>query len=144
MTKKDIQLAIAAVNKYADIKALYIRDGHHCIIGGMALEAGVPLAHIQAVNNVQIHSAKNELIMEVSVFLQEMRWKIYGKYGLECQHLHYLQDINDSHDDVDMRRKCLISYLEGLVTDPEEPEEPVMQQEQQKQEDNHYEFATAQ
>lgn len=111
MTKEQCAAAIKVIKKDATGRLEYYRPhyrpqsgGDACVIGGLALAAGVKPERLIRDNTVAI----------IFSDLDDVAEAIKVKFGLDRMELAGLQEINDETPDLIERRKRLIERLKTL------------------------------
>lgn len=109
------------VQEDCQIKGSYCIEGKTCVIGKMAIEAGIPPERFDKNNSDCIDML---VLRDVAVILKEV-------YGLNPDHLRKIQIKNDGEafilyddgyedkeDEILLRRERILEYLETIPVDP--------------------------
>jgi len=106
MTKKQKEKIISVIEKDATLIGEYVGSTPEkaCVIGGLALAAGV---------DPKVFYEDNTGLISKDYY-EPVRRKIRGKFGLLKTQLGHLQMINDNADSVGIRRRKLIAYIKSL------------------------------
>lgn len=107
---KNKQKAIEALQRGCQLKGSNVqRNGggyYTCAIGALVMECGFTFACIRKYEKSHKYKGVSGL--------PEIQEAIYKKFGLSEQEQEELQDVNDTHDYTDERRKACIKYLDKL------------------------------
>lgn len=102
---------LKVVEEDAEIRHSYFdKEGRGCIIGGLAIAAGVPLAQM---DRSWVEGCSDSPYAAVNYRIRYFREdsplliKIRERFGLDVKDLQSLQDVNDSTADVVYRRVSL-------------------------------------
>lgn len=115
MTKEQCEKAVSIVNQDATLKgAYYSRKGESCVIGGLALSAGVDPGILRSINQDWIGSLYHHAPDKLEK-IKAVRDAISAKFGLSRIQMNRLQQINDDHRSIDERRLALIRVLRSEV-----------------------------
>ena len=107
MNKEQKALILHVISVDAKIKYRYSRNGEECIIGGLAIKAGIKIPEEVIYKGPISANRQGDNPIE-SAELSEFSKEISEFYGITIMKLGSLQSINDEFDDIKIRRINLI------------------------------------